>query len=209
MAELTSVSDIKTYAGITGSTDDALLATLLESAEDALRRYCNRLDGWDQAEHTEILDGHGTPEFVVTNVPVATSPAPVVSIDYGGSTNETISASLYTFDTDEVGRFTWRGGSSVAWEYGDDGCPNVWPEGNNKITVVYTGGYATIPASLAQAAIDATLWLYFQRRGDKTMVSETLGAYTYTRWQPVEGHELPPQVELLANPFRRGSGVAV
>jgi len=211
MAELTSVADIKTYAGITSATDDTLLGVLLDAAEDMLRRYCDRLDGWSDAEFTEKIDGSGRNTFIVTNTPVFTSPSPVVVIRSSATSTETVDAGGYRFDT-ETGEFRYTGGAYWGFDFGwdaDTHCPRGWPEGFQNIEVTYTGGYTTIPEALTQAAKDATLWLYYQRRDDKSMVSETRGAYSYTRWQPIEGHELPPQVEMLANPFRRGSGVAV
>lgn len=210
MAELTSVADIKTYGGITGSGDDTLLGVLLDAAEQAIRDYCNRPDGWTQAEITERIDGGGVNTFTVNNVPVASSPAPVVTVYYSNTVTETVSSSLYRFDGNS-GEFRFIADNVLRFEYGHDygdmyAYP-AWPEGFQNIQVVYTGGYATIPAALTQAAKDMTLWLYWNRRGNKDMQSESIGAYSYTRWTPQPGQTLPPQVASLLDPYRRKVGV--
>ena len=207
MAELTSVANIKTHAGITTSADDALLATLLESAEALLRNYCNRPDGWTQAAFTETLDGAGVNTFTVRNTPVAASPAPVVKVTYGTS-QQTINAARYRFDP-EVGEFRYIASRVMMFEYGEDNGDvredPAWSEGFQNIEVEYTGGYSSIPADLAQAAIEATLWQYYDRTGNKGMQAETHGAYNYQRWTPQPGGPpLPPSVTVLADPYRRG-----
>lgn len=211
MAELTSVADIKTYGGITGSGDDTLLGVLLDAAEQAIRDYCNRPDGWTQDAFTELVDGAGVNTFTVTNVPVASSPAPVVKVYYTTTSSDTITATLYRFDP-ATGEFRYISGNAIGFEYGyDDDAYHrpAWPEGFQNIEVAYTGGYATIPAALTQAAKDATLWLYWNRKGNKEMQSESIGAYSYTRWTPQAGQTLPPQVTALLDPYRRKVGIGL
>lgn len=199
MAELATVADVKAYAKITGSEDDALLASLLESAEQALRDYCSRPLGWSQASVAETLSGSGNNSLVVTNVPVAESPAPVVVLLTGAVTTETVAASRYRFDPDS-GEFRIIEDDPIY------AC--AWPAGFRNVTMTYTGGYAAIPANLSHAAILATLWLFYGSGQDPSMASEGLGAYSYTKWVAVEGHSIPPEVEAMVAPYRRSAGVA-
>lgn len=212
MPELTSVADVKTYGGIVGATDDTLLGVLLDAAEQSIRDYCNRPDGWASDAFTETLDGSGVNTFVVTNVPVAASPAPVVKVYYSTTNSETIANTMYRFNP-ATGEFQYIANTEMRFEFGG-GCDYgdlhrypAWPEGFQNIGVEYTGGYTVIPAALAQAAKDATLWLYWNRRNNKEMQSESIGAYSYTRWTPQPGQTLPPQVTALLNPYRRKLGV--
>lgn len=202
MAELTTVADIKLYAGITGSTSDALLATLLESAEASLRQYCSRPDGWARAAHTETLDGRGVNTLLVRNTPVAASPAPAVAILHG-TTSTTAGTTSYRYEA-ATGEFRYIGGESWGWDDADSHYQRGWPSGFQNITIEYTGGYAVIPADLAHAAIDMTLYLYHRRQRDLGLQSEALGAYSYTLAGPAEGDRgLPLEVRTLVDPYRR------
>jgi len=58
---------------------------------------------------------------------------------------------------------------------------NRFPSGFFPVFVQYAGGYATIPADLEQVAIDVAADLYRERLVDKSVNSEALGDYNYSR----------------------------
>ena len=58
---------------------------------------------------------------------------------------------------------------------------NRFPRGFFPVFVQYEGGYATIPSDLEQVAIEIAADLYRDRLADRTLASENLGDYSYTR----------------------------
>lgn len=52
--------------------------------------------------------------------------------------------------------------------------------GNELITVIYKGGYATIPDNLVDAATQIALNTYNQSKTDQTLKGETIGNYSWT-----------------------------
>ena len=58
---------------------------------------------------------------------------------------------------------------------------NRFPSGFFPVFVQYTGGYETIPDDLAQVALDVAADLYRERLVDKSVTSEALGDYNYSR----------------------------
>ena len=65
---LTTVSDFKLYAGITGGDDDALYAQLLTRAQSTIENFCRRK--FDSATYRERYDGGNTNVIVLDQYPV-------------------------------------------------------------------------------------------------------------------------------------------
>ena len=65
---LTTTANFKTYAGITHSDDDALIAALIARATSALEAYCDRILREDA--YREILDGNGGTMIFLRQYPV-------------------------------------------------------------------------------------------------------------------------------------------
>ena len=61
----------------------------------------------------------------------------------------------------------------------------VWPRGRRNIRVVYTAGYATVPEDVQLAAAELAKEVYGKAQRDPTLLSETIGSYSYT--QAAEG----------------------
>ncbi len=191
-AELTTVADVKTYLGITASTDDTLLGALLQAAELMLREWCNRKNGWITAAQSERFDGELANTLVLTYTPITVDP--VITVTGYGSTSVTVNSDLYRVDVSEgivVFRLSPIGAFQVGlptqyWPLSTS--PNRAPQpnfgaGNQTVLVTYTGGYANtaaVPLDLAQAAIEATAFLYRQRKYTLGLQSETLDRYSYT-----------------------------
>ena len=67
---LTTVADVKTYMGITGSGDDSLIETLINNVSDQIERYCDRNIKAKALE--EFIDGRATRTLAVANSPIVT-----------------------------------------------------------------------------------------------------------------------------------------
>ncbi len=63
----------------------------------------------------------------------------------------------------------------------DDASPNRFPRGFFPVFVEYTSGYETVPPDLEQVAVEIAAELYRERLSDRTMASESLGDYNYSR----------------------------
>jgi len=65
---LTTVADVKTYMGVTGSTDDTLIETLINNVSDQIERYCDRK--LKESSFEEFIDGRATRTLAVANPPL-------------------------------------------------------------------------------------------------------------------------------------------
>lgn len=63
----------------------------------------------------------------------------------------------------------------------DDASANRFPSGFFPVFVEYEAGFATIPDDLEQSAIEIAADLYRERKQDRTLGSESLGDYNYSR----------------------------
>lgn len=68
---LTTTSRFKTYASVSGSTDDALIEILIDLVTEFVENYCGRR--FKSATYTsEEYDGTGTTKLILNNWPVST-----------------------------------------------------------------------------------------------------------------------------------------
>jgi hypothetical protein len=65
---LTTVSAVKTYMGVTSSTDDDLIETMVNNVSDQIERWCDR--SFVSQSFTEYLDAYGTRTIAVQNPPL-------------------------------------------------------------------------------------------------------------------------------------------
>lgn len=65
----------------------------------------------------------------------------------------------------------------------DDRDTNRFPRGFFPVFVEYEAGYATVPDDLERACIEIAAEMYQTRQQDRSVSSETLGDYTYSRQQ--------------------------
>lgn len=186
-----TVAEYKAFAGITASTWDAQLAVIIPALQDVIERWCNRT--FDTATFTEKHDGAGTDELNLRNPPIASVTSVTITT---GSDSVALAATDYAFSTTGTGRLwmlpvavwvmAWEAAS--AWSNAHGGLTGrpCFPIGRENITVVYAGGYSTMPAGLKLAMYRLTAITLAQAGIDTTMKSETLGQYAYTRLTPAE-----------------------
>jgi hypothetical protein len=183
---ITTLARVKEYMGITVSTYDTVLTTLLNTATKWVKDYCNRPLGWA----TQAVVEYATPNDADTIV-LKCDPVTAISAIYIVKN----AATAYTFTTPEyewteggVVRLTgnavagwndWRWGTFPIGAYVFD--KPSFGMGIACVKVEYTGGYATIPEDLQQAVVEIVKGLYQQRTEDTTIESEKLGDYSYKR----------------------------
>lgn len=188
MPNLVTVAQIKDYLGITGSTYDTLLGDLGDRAEAYINDLCNRPDGFGQDQWEEYLSGTGTSSVFVSNTPIDTNQSFEVFVD-----GTAVDADSYTVNPN-TGEIRLKSSAPslsqyANWGYSgqfgtipptDRGFLPAFPEGLLNVSVIYTGGYQTVPANLQQAVILASKVLWDSRKRDSGVASETLGDYSYT-----------------------------
>lgn len=166
-----TLTEFKTYLGITSSTQDAALTTLVNATNSYVETYCNRK--FDETEYEELYDGPGTNALCLKHLPV-------VSID-----------EILVYDT-EVTLRTEVGGEGYYYRDLASGVimnDYLWDRGRGIITVTYTAGYSDdaeqgeevhipFPGDLKFAALE--LGAFFRNTQKKAgILSENLGSYSY------------------------------
>lgn len=277
---LTTVAAVKTYMGITASTDDDLLEILVNNVSDQIERYCDR--EFAQKTFTEYIDGHGDRTIAVANPPVisvdlvafgsrdsisvqsseATDLLATVGIEddqarlFRVASNGTTVTTTLTFadypttallaaQIEATTGFSAQGvfnapsfalhrlggrdviettaylttpddaESDYRIDYDRglvhlraDAFPrshearrvNRFPTQFQSVFVRYSGGYATIPNALVQAAFELVSDAFRGRDRDRNINQESLGDYSYTVRPMAEWNQ---SIKALLDPFRR------
>lgn len=178
---LTTADKVRTYLGLGSSVlPDATLTPLIAVVSALIEQHCNRK--FNQASVTEYHDGEGCPYILVNRPPIASTPAPVVYDDTGRDfeSGSLVDSDDYAIDYDE-GRIELDSGN--------------FADGNQNVKVTYTGGYATIPDAVEQAANILVAAMYHRgKEGGDGINGESLGGHNIV-WQP--GDDFPPFVVKL------------
>lgn len=141
-----TVADLKTFAGITAATDDALLAAIIARVTGSMQKYMGRTI----VETTYTAELHslayGTPQLVLDH-------RPIVSVSEVRESGTVVSAADYVLVAD----------SGIL--YRETG----WPSGTFHLAVDYTAGYASVPDALQGACIQQSryVWTQAKNAGDK------------------------------------------
>jgi gp6-like head-tail connector protein len=134
---LTSLAAVKEYLKITGTTNDALLTSLIARVSMLIMAYCGRR--FPRATYTEILDGTGEQGIVLANDPVISVASIHSSIDQSWTS---------PFLIDPVSYVINLGGGLVWLKYG------TFAQGHQNTRVIYDAGYDAIPLDVEQIAIE-------------------------------------------------------
>ena len=188
---LTTLADLKTYLGITDTSEDDLLNLLIADADAAILGYIGRTI--ESATLTEYYSGDGTQMLVLQQRPVtAVTSANVDDGGYAGQASGAFPvATAWTAGEDFFIRTVVENESNTGelvaikgpGTFTGDREPRTWgewPLGTGNIKVVYTAGYATVPSDLAGACRILAAWMRASRENGMPVKSEKLGAYSYT-----------------------------
>jgi hypothetical protein len=187
---IATLTNVKEWLGITGTTYDAALDNFGTRAEARIARLCNRPDGFTSATKTEYFDGECADRLVLTYTPVTSVTS--VQLLAQGSVIETIQSTGYSVDANSgtlgldisyYGRYF--GGSFLG---GDDrgvadGSRRLLPNlsvGFRNVKAIYVGGYTTYPEDLKQAVIEYTAFMFRSRSFNPALTTHTLGQHSWT-----------------------------
>ena len=143
--DLTTVTNVKQWIGITAATDDALLTRLVSAVSTTIQTWLNR--ALSATAYTDVFDGTGGQRLLLTNYPLIS----VSSVSVDGRVIPAAAdaaASGYAFDIYGV---TLRGSYAFT-------------AGRLNVSVAYTAGYAVLPVEIEQAAIELCSLRYSERR---------------------------------------------
>lgn len=180
---LCTAAEFKAWRGVTGTDWDTLIGDLIDSAQAEIERLCGRTaGGFESASFTEVFDGDGSQTLRVSNGPISS----ITSITVGNSDPVTLSADSYTFKDRTISRLPFNGGGSFVSRDGwGDPLPigsrsPCFDEGVQNVTVVYTGGYATVPDDLKQVCYEFVAHALDSRGQDFGKQASVTGNTQYT-----------------------------
>lgn len=173
------------------NVDSTELQDLLDAATTMIENFCDRT--FASTAYTAKQDGTGAQWIYVDNPPLI-SFTQVIIEDPDGTT-ETIAASQFRTDSD-AGKIWFRDDANSSYSY--------FPCGFQNIRIDYTGGFATIPASVQRACLLVARALYAQTSGgvNAAMQSERMGEHNYTRIS-TQDDPMTESARALLNPYVR------
>lgn len=170
-----------------------MLADILEAASDMVENYCDRVFTY-AASITEVINGNGTDTLYVKYLPIVTVTS--ITITDSDGTTELLDSNDYVIEED-AGCVTFGPQNDSTYAV----FPNTYPQ---NVSVVYAGGYSSIPEALQEATVLVAIQMLSQSAANANpqFKSESIGDYSMTRFG--SGEEiLTPQVKALLAPYRR------
>lgn len=210
---LTTLAAVQAIPGM-ANKDETWLTQLIAAASEAIKQVCKlRLES---QEHTEYYSGNGLPDLVLRQWPVtAVESVHVDPTGYAGqaagafpATTEWAQGENWMLVPDTTGGVSRRGllrviagtGNTVwlgmypAWGVYPGKLHAArrpcWPPGDGNIKVVYTAGYAAVPADLQYACGYLVSEMVRNMPVGGPLASESLGAYSYSIAQRAMGDGL-------------------
>lgn len=174
---LVTRTELKTYLGISGSSEDTALDTWIAQASGAIASYCNRVFPQETvSEQFRMVRGEA---IILGRYPVVS----ITSVTEDG----TVLVNLTDYEVDKDTGLLYRVSDDllVFW------CAY-------KVTVVYVTGFATIPDDVKRACMETVRYFRSQSSRDPTLRSlEIPDVSTETYWvgtMPSSAMGLPPDV---------------
>jgi hypothetical protein len=182
---LATLAQLKTQLGFKPSdtVQDPKLQLFLDAGSAWVESYCNRI--FSQASRTELFHGNRSNALNPRQWPItAVTELRVSSTRSWGDSSSLLDSSSYGISPDGIMVINYSG---------------IFPLGFDNVRLIYTAGYATIPADLVLANLWASEWFYLHNnRGDagRTSVSkqgESIGI----------DHDIPPMIKSILQPYKR------
>lgn len=145
MANLITLQEYKTYAGLTTPNHDAEVNNLIPKVSELVKNYCKRtFNSYVDEDKVETFNG-AVASFILEETPVLQ----VLDVEYSSDFGRTYSSlAEYTDWVEDAGYI-------VAVN------PNGWPRQLRGYRVTYRAGYETLPEDLKLAVMD--LVTYYRR----------------------------------------------
>ena len=208
MATLVSLANFKTRANVSGTAQDSQYTLLLEDASAMIRRACGRdmLTGFETATRTERHNGLDTGTIQLAEWPVTS----VTSVSHTvGGASSLVDATTYRVallsgivGMVEQTRQRFAGGSAISGDGAEQWLASPrFVDGFQNYTVVYVGGYATIPADIQSACSRITSLLAAATSPNASVKSVSIGQFSKSF---DTSKEIDAIIESLAQRYRTG-----
>lgn len=178
MADLTTLANVKAWANVKTTDDDALLTRLISAASEYIQTWLNR--SFASQAYNEVRDGNGNCRMVFAESPVTAVSSLVVN-------GRPIPASAgfgqagYSFDKTML-KLTGY----------------TFERGIGNVLISYTAGYAATPPEIEQACIDLISLRYKERdrigHQSKSLAGETVTFFI---------KDMPDSVQTILNNYRK------
>ena len=167
MADLTTVTEYKEAEGIEGPKQDLRISTLVPSVSQLVKTYCgNSIIDFFSTNKEEILNINWDTYIIqLTESPVNALVSVSERPDQG---------SAYVSLTSGNNDFYLDKATDTVFRTNSTGYMN-WKKGPGSVKIVYTAGYATVPADLKLAVFDLiTYYLKDEHRERKVLGGATI-----------------------------------
>lgn len=183
---IVTLSDYKTWAGISTSTDDTRLQVLIDSAHAAARRYCGRdlSNGFEAATRTQDYTVNAY-ELQLEEFPL-TSITSITPIGLDNTLGNVLDSTEYYVDLD-TGIVRMNGSENrriFIDTYHNTGVVSNWDWRPNfqRVRVTYVTGAP--PADIKTALFRMVDGLYASIRKDMGLASQSLGSWSVSYASP-------------------------
>lgn len=173
MTPLCALADVQAYTGDATAGTGVVYTALIPKVSAAIEAYCSRTFG--QASYTENRNGNGADRIIVRNQPLSAVASVMVNTLSVPAAPDAVSFGFVFDDTTIYIRAGRKLSPPPAGTLG--GFPICFERGVQNIALAYTGGWATIPPDVNQAACE---WISFKtaKRGRPDKKSEVLAQQT-------------------------------
>jgi hypothetical protein len=195
-----SLSEFKAAVGITDSTDDGALQSVLDATDTLIDLYCDRKTGFGTASETRYYTAEDY-EYVLTDDLVSVTT--LQTDDDANGTYET----TWTVGTDYV--LAPRNAALDGFPYTEIDTSVTWPRNFPKdvylgVKVVGVFGFPSVPAAVKQAEIIQAGAVWNSRTAPFGVIgSADLGGILRM------SRALHPEAALILEPYRKRGGLAV
>lgn len=185
MADLVTLQEYKDYAGITSTTQDTQISSLIPKISEMVKVYVGRrLVDWFDTPKEEFFNG-GYPLLMLEESPVVNIFDIDYSIDYGQTYNSLVEFVDYVFNK-STGTIDVLG-------------IDKFPKQTNAFRVTYSAGYASIPEDLKLAVLD--LISYYMKSDMSVKSTRSAGSNT-TQVEYVMNTTLPSHIRRVLDMYR-------
>lgn len=141
---LVTLAEYKAYAGITSTTQDTAIASIIPKVSQLVKSVCRRtFVDYVNEYKTEVFSGNDESRLLLREYPVLNVTSVEVSIDFGNTYTELVEYTDYVLDQED--------GSIVAIA---SGAESTFAKYINGYRVTYSAGYETLPDDLKIAVLD-------------------------------------------------------
>ena len=194
---LVTLAEYKAYAGITSTTSDAQLNTIITGTSNLVKQICRR-SFVDYVNDTKTEVFKGGPALNVAETPLLAVSTFEYSTDYGNTYTELVEYTDYAVDQETNQIIPIRSlnyypdyyaGTNTTMRYNPE---PEFPRRVNGYRITYTAGYETLPYDLKLAVLDLISYYFKQEYAVKT--NKAVGSST-TQIDYIMNTDLPAHIK--------------